>query len=197
MTVQKAASSLLLDAVSIVLLRQLLFALGLQATVATELLGLGGWLVIQGQLTLGQLVAAELIVTAIVGSFVKMGKHLESFYDLLASICGNCEPIPCCEHLAISRSVDIFHGTIDENVHLNRPHPSALGRGEAPAAVGLVDVSLQLPDGLNTMLQTHDAPLSTAQALRLTLARALVGRPRLLLIDGTLDALSDDMQHAL
>jgi ABC-type bacteriocin/lantibiotic exporter with double-glycine peptidase domain len=29
------------------------------------------------------------------------------------------------------------------------------------------------------------------------LARAIVGSPRLLLIDGTLDALSDDMQHAL
>ena len=69
-----------------IVLRQLLFALGLQATVATALLGLGGWLVIQGQLTLGQLVAAELIVTVIVGSFAKMGKHLESFYDLLASM---------------------------------------------------------------------------------------------------------------
>ena len=69
-----------------IVLRQLLFALGLQAVVATALLGLGGWLVIQGQLTLGQLVAAELIVTVIVGSFAKMGKHLESFYDLLASM---------------------------------------------------------------------------------------------------------------
>ena len=50
------------------------------------LLGLGGWLVIQGQLTLGQLVAAELIVMLIVGSFAKLGKHMESFYDLLTSV---------------------------------------------------------------------------------------------------------------
>jgi ABC-type bacteriocin/lantibiotic exporter with double-glycine peptidase domain len=69
-----------------VLMRQILFALGLQAIAATVLLGLGGWLVIQGQLTLGQLVAAELIVTVIVGSFAKLGKHMESFYDLLASM---------------------------------------------------------------------------------------------------------------
>ena len=81
-------------------------------------------------------------------------------------------------------------------MHLNRPHISAQDVREALAAVGLVDEVLQLPDGLNTMLQTNGAPLSTTQALRLMLARAIVGRPRLLLIDGTLDALPDDMQHA-
>ena len=69
-----------------ILMRQILFALGLQAVAATALLGLGGWLVIRGELTLGQLVAAELIVAAIVGSFAKLGKHLENFYDLLASV---------------------------------------------------------------------------------------------------------------
>lgn len=69
-----------------VLMRQIIFALGLQAVASTVLLGIGGWLVISGELTLGQLVAAELIVTMIVGAFAKMGKHLESFYDLLASV---------------------------------------------------------------------------------------------------------------
>lgn len=69
-----------------ILFRQILFALTLQAIASTFLLGLGGWLVISGELTLGQLVAAELIVTVIVGSFAKLGKHMESFYDLLASV---------------------------------------------------------------------------------------------------------------
>lgn len=69
-----------------ILLRQILFALGLQAIASTALLGLGGWLVVSEQLTLGQLVAAELIVTVIVGAFAKLGKHMESFYDLLASV---------------------------------------------------------------------------------------------------------------
>ena len=41
---------------------------------------------IERQLTLGQLVAAELIVTIIVGSFAKVGKHMERFYDLIASL---------------------------------------------------------------------------------------------------------------
>ena len=69
-----------------VLLRQTLSALMLQALASTVLLALGGWLVIVGELTLGQLVAAELIVTVIVSSVAKFGKHLESFYDLMASI---------------------------------------------------------------------------------------------------------------
>lgn len=68
------------------LMRQIVFALALQATASTVLLGLGGWLVISRELTLGQLVAAELIVTVIVGAFAKFGKHLESFYDLMASM---------------------------------------------------------------------------------------------------------------
>lgn len=69
-----------------VLFRQILFVLGLQALAGTVLLGGGGWLVIQGQLSLGQLVAAELIVSTILSSLSKLGKHLEGFYDLVAAI---------------------------------------------------------------------------------------------------------------
>jgi putative ABC transport system ATP-binding protein len=69
-----------------VLFRQTVFALVLQVLASSALLGLGGWLVIAGQLTLGQLVAAELIIGVIVGSFAKLGKHFEGFYDLMASV---------------------------------------------------------------------------------------------------------------
>ncbi len=69
-----------------ILIRQVTFSMLMQAVAATVLLGLGGYLVIEGQMTLGQLVAAELIVTVILGSFAKIGKDLESFYDLLASV---------------------------------------------------------------------------------------------------------------
>ena len=69
-----------------ILMRQVFALLFMQALASTGLLALGGWLVIERQLTLGQLVAAELIVTVIVSSLAKLGKHLESFYDLLASV---------------------------------------------------------------------------------------------------------------
>ncbi len=264
-----------------VVIRQVLFALALQAFAATALLGIGGWLVIQGELTLGQLVAAELIVMMIVGSFAKLGKHMESFYDMLASVdklgalfdlsteshdkvfhlteggpaavtvrdasykygneiavkdanfevapgehialigaagsgkstlidmlCGlrspssghieldgidtrELRPDSLREHLAVARSVEIFHGTIDENVHLNRSNIRANDVRDALQRVGLLDEILKLPEGLNTVLQTNGSPLTSSQALRLMLARAIVGRPRLLIIDGTLDGLPD------
>lgn len=69
-----------------ILIRQIVLVLILQAIATTALLGLGGFLVLSEQLTLGQLVAAELTVAMIVASFAKLGKHLEGWYDLLASV---------------------------------------------------------------------------------------------------------------
>lgn len=51
------------------LIRQIIFRRWLQAVASRALLAIGGWLVISGQLSLGQLVAAELIVAVVVGSF--------------------------------------------------------------------------------------------------------------------------------
>jgi putative ABC transport system ATP-binding protein len=58
----------------------------LYAVASTLLLALGGGLVIAGQLTIGQLMAAELVVAAVLGSFAKLGKQLEKLYDLLAAL---------------------------------------------------------------------------------------------------------------
>jgi putative ABC transport system ATP-binding protein len=69
-----------------VVIRQVAFAISLQAVASTALLALGGWLVIDGELTLGQLVASELVVTVVVGAFAKAGKTLEKFYDLMAGV---------------------------------------------------------------------------------------------------------------
>lgn len=68
------------------LLTQLLGGLGMQVVAGGALLGVGGLLVLERQLSLGQLVAAELVVTAVSASFAKLGKHLETFYDLLAGV---------------------------------------------------------------------------------------------------------------
>lgn len=65
---------------------QTIFLLSIYAFMSAIALGLGGYLVMKGELTLGQLVAAELIVTAILGNFAKAGKYLEGFYDLYAAV---------------------------------------------------------------------------------------------------------------
>ena len=69
-----------------ILMRQVVGSLTLQAVGSSALLGIGAYLVVQNQLTLGQLVAAEIVVTSALGSLAKFQKHLEAFYDLVAAL---------------------------------------------------------------------------------------------------------------
>jgi putative ABC transport system ATP-binding protein len=61
----------------------------LYAAASASLLGLGGWLVIVGQLTLGQLVAAELVLSVAFFGVSQLGTYLNYFYDL----CAACEEL--------------------------------------------------------------------------------------------------------
>ena len=56
------------------------------AAASAALLGLGGWLVIQNELTLGQLVAAELVLSAAFAGVAQLGGYLGYFYDLFAAV---------------------------------------------------------------------------------------------------------------
>jgi putative ABC transport system ATP-binding protein len=56
------------------------------AAASAALLGLGGWLVIQNELTLGQLVAAELVLSAAFAGVAQLGSYLGYFYDLFAAV---------------------------------------------------------------------------------------------------------------
>ncbi len=67
------------------------------AGASAVLLGLGGWLVIQGQLSLGQLVAAELVLSAVFYGISQLGPYMAYFYDLCAAV----------EELARFYSVDL------------------------------------------------------------------------------------------
>lgn len=271
-----------------VLLRQILSLFAIQALASTTLLGLGGYLVINEQLTLGQLVAAELIVTMIVGSFAKLSKHVEGFFDLMAAMnklghmvdlplerCGHSLRVipdaPLAEirmesflawsvearsksdqpdkpgtlliesghhvvvfgnggagkshladilyglespadgmvllggcdvreltsdvlrrHVAMIRGVEIFAGTLEENIHLGRTGVDSTAIREALHLTGLDEELSVLPDGLRTVLTCDGAPLSGSQRIHLMIARAVAGRPNLLVIDGLLDGLPDE-----
>lgn len=64
---------------------QLVSLLILYAASSATLLGLGGFLVIENQLTLGQLVAAELILSAIFAEFAALGGYWKYYYRLCAA----------------------------------------------------------------------------------------------------------------
>lgn len=74
---------------------QTLAYLLLYAVASAALLALGGWLIIQNQLSIGQLVAAELILSGVFYGISQLGGYLESFYDLIAS----------CEELSLLHSI--------------------------------------------------------------------------------------------
>jgi ABC-type bacteriocin/lantibiotic exporter with double-glycine peptidase domain len=87
------------------------------------------------------------------------------------------------------RSQDIVNGTIAENIRLGR---SGVGLDDVQSAlreVGLLEDVMAQPQGMHTPLVTGGLPLSSRQRTRLLLARALVLKPRLLLLDDVFDGM--------
>lgn len=266
-----------------VVLRQIIGALTTQATASAALLGLGGYLVVNRELTLGQLVAAELIVTVVVSSLGDLGKHLETYYDLVTSVYkldgllelpSELEPDegltseakgPAAltirdlhlafgastifdgasltvepgaqllllgaaesgkstllsllfgalradrgliqldgvdirelsldalrERVAVVAAAEIVPGTVIDNVLLGRRDiPVGRVRGLLDD-MGLAQELWRLPQGFDTELGPGGLPLTNSQALRLTLARAMIRAPGLLAIDADLSAIDHD-----
>jgi putative ABC transport system ATP-binding protein len=65
---------------------QTLCLLLLYAMASAGLLAMGGWLILQGELSVGQLVAAELILSGVFYGIAQLGGYLEVFYDLAAGM---------------------------------------------------------------------------------------------------------------
>ena len=65
---------------------QTIASLAVQVVATVGLLALGGTLVLKTQLSLGQLMASELVMAATLANFSKFGKYLETYYDLTASL---------------------------------------------------------------------------------------------------------------
>jgi ABC-type multidrug transport system fused ATPase/permease subunit len=84
---------------------------------------------------------------------------------------------------------ETFAGTVAENIRVGRSDLSAADVRRALEMVGLAETVARLPHGVATPLGSDGLPLSTNELLRLSIARAIAGRPRLLLIDGLLDGL--------
>ena len=91
-----------------ILLRQAIASFALQAIASMSLLAVGGMLVVDGTLTLGQLVAAEIIVSTITYGLVKLHKQLESAFDLLAAV----------DKIGALVDLEVEHDVIDEKLRL-------------------------------------------------------------------------------
>lgn len=276
-----------------IVFRQHVGSLTFKAVLSAALLGVGGWLVIQRGLTIGQLAAAELVVTAVVAGMAKFAKQLESWYDLVtaADKLGHLTDLPLertdghsvpeltprgarlelrnvnFSHdarteilrdatltvgpsarvavlgrsgagkstlvdvimgrrvprsgnvfiegadlrelsldavratVGVVREVEIFDGTVADNITVGRPGVTPERVRSALSALRLDDEIAALSEGVNTRLTSLGAPLSATQARMLMFARAIASEPRLVVVDGALDGLDPevvrDVMHAL
>jgi ABC-type bacteriocin/lantibiotic exporter with double-glycine peptidase domain len=260
-----------------ILFRQAIAHYFFQALASAIILGIGGWLVIHKQLTLGQLVASELIIVGVLAALEKLVNKLGDFYDLLTALdkVGQLEDLPIEDLSAGEQNLlrqapglrieatqlnyayrserpvlknlsfrieagerlvvvgfngsgkstlarilsglltpdsgglafdsidyrnlslaslwqesalaagkhDIFEGTILDNVLMGRENIPFDDVRWALNLVELWDELHQLPKGLNTALASTGYNLSKGVLQRLLLARAILDRPRLLVLD--------------
>jgi ABC-type bacteriocin/lantibiotic exporter with double-glycine peptidase domain len=255
-----------------------------QALASVGILAIGGYLVVRQQLTLGQLVAAQLIVAQVLKATEKLLRQAEQFYDLLTGLDktgylldlepersgGNPLPLPPADGASVRiqdvrfaypdgtevlrgvslklepgervslvgesgagkstlvallcglydpqhgvieingrdlRSVDrsslrqqvtivdaanaIFEGTVEENIVLGRSYLTPEDINWALRIAQLYDDISQLPQGLETRLVTGGGNLSLGQIQRLLIARAIVDKPSLLILDEAFAALDE------
>ncbi|MGD9681252.1 MAG: peptidase domain-containing ABC transporter [Candidatus Obscuribacterales bacterium] len=272
-----------------VIFRQAISSYVFQAFASAGILGIGGFLVIERQLTLGQLVAAEIIVVIVMTAAEKLVRSLETFFDLVTGLhkVGHITDLKTERHLGeeitwetpgvsvsfegvnfaytgasklfsdlsfkiapgervalvgssgcgkstlaalvcrlqtpshgsiklngmdvadislrtlrqqvalVSDANEIFEGTIEENITIGRDFVSHTDVLWALQITQLEGDIAKFPEGLKTDLVSAGKNLSKGQMQRILIARAIVERPRLLILDEAFTGIDERQKLAI
>lgn len=106
------------------------------------------------------------------------------------------------KHIAIvPQNSVLFTGTIRENITYGVKDVTEERVTAALEAARLTDFIASLPQGVDTMLEEHGANLSGGQRQRLSIARAIIRNPDVIILDeatSALDSISEkEIQHAI
>ena len=276
-----------------VLVRQYIGSVGGQAIAMSGALAMAGWLMSQGQLTLGQLVAVEVVVGALVVNFdsliknmghvyyfftslteldhffsqpqdtvtaestVALPKHLNqgirvtckgvslvhdgvNVFDglnldvapgeklgiyarttaaktALARVLGGLETptggvvqyngvdlryidpaaINQCRSVMIDSQLSLIKGTIEENITMNRPYVTYDDVNWALRFVELEEDVESLPRGLKSDISELGGTIAPTHIVQILLARAILGRPQVLVFDGLIHSLEPSLRERI
>lgn len=129
------------------LLRQNFTAVMFYAFIGTAMLAIGGMLVVNSQINLGQFVAAELIFFGLLAAYVRLVNKLSDYYDILAAVdkLGVLDDLPQEEIKNTQTVLDSLNSITVNNLsfaYTNRVHPIqdinfSISKGHSIAIMGL------------------------------------------------------------
>ncbi|HWC50196.1 MAG TPA: ABC transporter ATP-binding protein [Nitrospira sp.] len=107
------------------------------------------------------------------------------------------ESIDACRSLMLDSQPTLLEGTIEENITLGRRSILYEDIQWALEFVELDEEIDRMPTGLSTVVTGQGSQFTLSQILRLLLARAIVTRPHVLIVDGTLHSMAPSLREVI
>jgi len=106
------------------------------------------------------------------------------------------DALNACRGLVLDSALTLFEGTLEENITMGRP----VQYDDLRWALRFVEMDEEvdtMPLGLRTPVKSGGKGFTTSQMLRLLVARAIVTRPQVLILDGTLHSMQPALRETI